>query len=155
MRARILRRMLGAIVLAATLWGNLDGAPRSGERARPIRVSVWYPAAASDAAPLTFGDYADMAAGETRFGPLTDEQKRRGEDALFSAPLLNTVTREQRARLRTMRSRAVRDAKPAAGRFPLILYSLGSAALAHVTPEYLASHGYVVVQAPRAGASAG
>jgi len=176
--------MLGAIVLAASLWGNLepgphavgftqlerydasrpyrtartlDGVPRAGERGRPIRVSVWYPAAASDSGThmLTFGDYVDMVAGETRFGPLTDEQKRRGEDVLFSSPLLNTVTREQRGQLRPLPSRAVRDAKPLPGKFPLILYSLGSAALAHVTPEYLASHGYVVIQSPRAGAFAG
>ncbi len=54
-----------------------------------------------------------------------------------------------------MPSRAVREAKPLSGKFPLILYSLGSTALAHVTPEYLASHGYVVIQAPRTGAFAG
>lgn len=171
--------MLGAIVLAASLWGNLEAGPHAvgftqlerydasrpfrvarapraaNDHARPIRVSIWYPAAPSNAAPLTFGDYADMAAGETRFGALTADEKRRGEDALFAAPLLNSVTREQRAQLRTMPSRAVRDAGPAAGKFPLILYSLGSTALAHVTPEYLASHGYVVLQAPRTGAFAG
>ena len=174
--------MLGAIVLAASLWGNLepgphavgftqlerydasrpfrtartlDGAPRSGERARPIRVSIWYPAAASDAKPLTFGDYVDMAAGESRFGTLTPQEAQRGEQALFAFGLLARATPEQRANLRPLASRAVRDAKPAGGKHPLILYSLGSTALAHVTPEYLASHGYVVVQSPRLGAFAG
>lgn len=161
--------MLGAFVLAASLWGNLeagphaigftqlqrfdasrpyrsarrlDGTPRGGERARPIEVSIWYPAVASAGAqPLTFGDYVAMDDG--------------GEDTLFNVPLLNTATKEQRAQLRPMKARAVRDVKPAAGKFPLILYSLGSTALAFVTPEYLASHGYVVVQAPRTGAFAG
>jgi len=165
--------MFSAIVLAAaSLWGNLDagphavgftqlerydasrpyrtartldGRPRSGERARPIVASIWYPAVASDAKPLTFGDYVDISARETR----------AGEQALFAFGLLNRATPEQRAQLRPLPSHAVRDAKPAAGKFPLILYSLGSAALAHVTPEYLASHGYVVVQSPRVGASAG
>lgn len=123
----------------------LDDRPRSGERARPIVASIWYPAVASDAKPLTFGDYLDISARETRFG----------EQALFAFGLLSRATPEQRAQLRPLPSRAVRAAKPAAGKFPLILYSLGSAALAHVTPEYLASHGYVVVQSPRLGASAG
>jgi pimeloyl-ACP methyl ester carboxylesterase len=171
--------MICAIVLAASLWGNLeagphaagftqlerydasrpyrtartlDGVPRVGERGRPIKVSVWYPAALTAAeaaaAPLTFGDYADMTAGETRF-------ELHGEGPLFNLQLLNTMTKEQRAQLRSMPSRAIRDARPAAGKFPLILYSLGSTALAHVTPEYLASHGYVVIQSPRAGAFAG
>jgi tetratricopeptide (TPR) repeat protein len=49
----------------------------------------------------------------------------------------------------------VREARPASGKFPLILYSLGSAALGNVTPEFLASHGYVVAQAPRLGGYAG
>jgi hypothetical protein len=138
---------------------DLEGRPRSGERARPIRISIWYPAVAAAgegaAAPLTFGDYLDLVAGETRFGAITADQKRAAERAFFNAPLLNTLTPEHRAKMRTLAGRALRDAKPADGKFPLILYSLGSAAIAHVTPEYLASHGYVVVQSPRTGAFAG
>jgi dienelactone hydrolase len=175
--------MLGAIVLAASLWGNLeagphaagyaqlarydasrpyrtartlDGTPRKGERARPIVISVWYPASvAPDAKPLTFGDYVDFVANEAGIAPMTEERRRRAEATLFALPLLNTATAEQRAKLRPMQTRAYRNAKPASGTFPLILYSLGSAALAHVTPEYLASHGYVVVQSPRLGPHAG
>ena len=170
------------LLLAVALWGNLEagphavgftqlerydssrvhrtardlaGKPRSGVRSRPIKVSIWYPAVASSAKPMTFGDYVDLVGGETTFGPLTPEQKRIGEETFFALPVLNTMTREQRDRVRVLPSRAVRDAKPEPGRFPLVLYSLGSAALAHVTPEFLASHGYVVVQSPRVGASAG
>lgn len=117
---------------------TLDGRARTGERARPIRVSIWYPAQASDAKPLTFGDYA------------------RGEEAqIFALEGRVPLSDEQRAKMLALPGRAVRDAKPVAGRFPLILYSLGSSAPAHVTPEYLASHGYVVVQSPRLGAYAG
>ena len=135
---------------------KLDSTPRTGETARPIRVTIWYPAEKSDAKPLTFADYTDMLAGEANFGPLTAERKQRGEDALFRFPLLlNTITPEQRAKMRTLSSRAVRDAKPIAGKFPLILYSLGSNIIAGITPEYLASHGYVVVSAPRLGAFSG
>lgn len=134
---------------------TLDGKPREGERARPIRVSIWYPAHASNATPLAFGDYLDMIAGEARFGPLTAEQKKAAADAFFAQPLLNTITPAQRAKMRALTTRAIRDAKPVDGKFPLILYSLGSAAIANVTPEYLASHGYVVVLSPRLGAFAG
>ncbi|HUR79789.1 MAG TPA: hypothetical protein VM733_03425 [Thermoanaerobaculia bacterium] len=117
---------------------TLDGKPRGGERARPIAISIWYPAQPSSAKPLTFGDY------------LGDE-----EAAVFGLQGLAPLSAEQRAKLKAMPSRAVRDAKPVRGKFPLILYSLGSPSPAHVTPEFLASHGYVVVQAPRLGATAG
>ncbi len=118
---------------------TLDGKPRTGERARPIRVTVWYPAESTAGTPMAFGDYA------------------RGEEAAIVALTRNVVPlpEEQRAKLFALQGRAVRDAKPATGRFPLILYSLGSPSPAYATPEYLASHGYVVVQAPRLGASAG
>jgi hypothetical protein len=117
---------------------TLDGQPRTGERARPIRVTVWYPAQPTTEKPLTFGDYA------------------RGEEAaVLGLQGLARLDEQQRAKLLALPGRAVRDAKPANGKFRLILYSLGSPSPAHVTAEYLASHGYVVVQAPRLGASAG
>jgi tetratricopeptide (TPR) repeat protein len=134
---------------------DLEGRPRTGERARPIRVSIWYPAETSQRTPLTWGDYAAMVAGEENFGTLTPEQMARGRRALFRFPLLSDLSGEERARLEAMPSKAVRDAVPVRGKFPLILYSLGSAVIGHVTPEYLASHGYVVVQSPRLGAFAG
>ncbi len=117
---------------------TLDGKPRTGERARPIRATVWYPAQATNAAPMTFGDYA-----------------RGEEDAILGLQGLPRLDAKQRAQLLALPGRGVRDAKPLSGKFPLILYSLGSPSPVHVTAEYLASHGYVVVQAPRLGASAG
>jgi dienelactone hydrolase len=118
---------------------TLDGKPRTGERARPIRVTIWYPAEATSGAPMTFADYA------------------RGEEAgiagltRFIAPMND----EQRAKMFALQGRGVRDAKPAAGKYPVILYSLGSPSPVYATAEYLASHGYVVVQAPRLGATRG
>ncbi|MEO8191693.1 MAG: hypothetical protein ABI682_15275 [Acidobacteriota bacterium] len=134
---------------------DLDGRPRAGERARPIRVSIWYPAEPSSRAPLTWGDYAAMAAGEERFGSLTPERVRLGQDTVFGFPLFRDLHPDQRRRLAAIPAAAVRDAVPLRGPFPLVLYSLGSTFLAHVTPEHLASHGYVVVQSPRVGATAG
>ncbi|MFL6247373.1 MAG: hypothetical protein ACJ74H_15185 [Thermoanaerobaculia bacterium] len=134
---------------------DLDGKPRRVERARPMRVSVWYPATPSDAPSMTLGDYIDLMGAETSVVPIGEEQKRAGRAALYAFQFLRSATPEQRAKLESLAMAAQRDAKPAAGKFPLILYSLGSAALAAVTPEYLASHGYVVVQMPRLGEFAG
>jgi len=134
---------------------TIDGKPREGERARPIRISIWYPAQASNAKTLTMGDYLDMLASEARFREVTADEKRAAENAFFGNPLLNTLTPEHRAKMRTLTTRAVRDAKPVDGKFPVVLYSLGATAIANITPEYLASHGYVVALTPRLGAFAG
>ncbi|HEX8616189.1 MAG TPA: hypothetical protein VF911_01275 [Thermoanaerobaculia bacterium] len=183
MRRLLLILLLAAPLEAQTLWGELepgpytpgftqwdrydhsrpyrtptrlDGKPRTGERARPIRISIWYPAErTANATTLTFGDYVEMLSGEARFGSVTPDEKRRAEETFFAFPLLNQVSPEHRAKMRTLKGHAVRNAKPAGGKFPLILYSLGSAVISHGTPEFLASHGYVVVQSPRLGAYAG
>jgi hypothetical protein len=121
-----------------------------------MRISIWYPAGGVPGGPpLTFGDYVAMVGGESRFGALTEAEIERGERTFFQFPIFREMTPEQREKLKAMPGRACREAPPASGKFPLILYSLGSAALAHVTPEYLASHGYVVAQMPRLGAYSG
>jgi len=134
---------------------DLDGKPRRIERARPMRISVWYPANASNNPSMTLGDYIDQIGVEDRVVAIGAEQKRAARTALYAFPLLRNATPEQRAKLESLATMAQRNAPPATGKFPLILYSLGSAALANVTPEYLASHGYVVMQMPRLGPFAG
>ncbi|HJW94938.1 MAG TPA: hypothetical protein VJ901_15090 [Thermoanaerobaculia bacterium] len=135
---------------------DLEGKPRTIERARPMRISVWYPAKESNAPFMTMGDYLDQIGVEDRMtASITDEQKQAGRNALFSFQLLRQATTEQRAKLDALQTLAQRSAPAASGQFPLILYSLGSAAPAAITPEYLASHGYIVMQMPRLGAFAG
>ena len=135
---------------------DLDGKPRAGERARPMKIGVWYPAkAAPGARAMTLGDYVALLGGERRAGRPDAAATAAARDAFYAGLRLGEVTPDQRRDAEALSGRAVRDAAPAAGRFPLVLYSLGSAALGHVTPEYLASHGYVVVQMPRLGAFAG
>jgi dienelactone hydrolase len=143
---------------------DLTGEPVAGERSRPLRISVWYPAEGAEGAegppgqdrtPLTLGDYITLLGAEAHLGPVTAADAAAGRQAFYRFPLLDRSTPEQRQRLEALPSRAVREARPAAGKFPLLLYSLGSAAVGHVTPELLASHGYVVAQAPRLGAFAG
>lgn len=134
---------------------DMTGAPVEGERSRPIRISVWYPAEPSGQAPLTLGDYVTLMGAEAHLGPVTAADAETGRRDFYRFPFLGQATPEQRRRLEALPSRAVREARPVAGKFPVILYSLGSAAIGQVTPELLASHGYVVAQAPRLGAYAG
>jgi dienelactone hydrolase len=134
---------------------DITGAPVPGKRSRPLRISVWYPAEPGAGAPLTLGDYITLLGAEGHLGLVTAADAEAGRRDFYRFPLLDQATPEQRRRLEALPSRAVRDARPAAGKFPLILYSLGSAAVGNVTPELLASHGYVVAQAPRLGVHAG
>ncbi|HTE53886.1 MAG TPA: hypothetical protein VK698_23685, partial [Kofleriaceae bacterium] len=134
---------------------TLDGRARRGDQARPIRISLWYPATAASGEPLTVGDYAALMGVEDRLGPVTRERARIGERTFFAAELLRDLDPGQRQALLRLAGIARRGAPAAPGRFPIVLYSLGSAALGPITPEYLASHGYLVAQAPRLGATAG
>src|SRR6266550_1299552 len=73
---------------------DLDGHPRTIERARPMRISVWYPAMASDKSTMTLGDYIDQMGAEDRIVAMGAEQKRAGRTALYGFPLLRNATVE-------------------------------------------------------------
>src|SRR5262249_26356726 len=151
-QARSMMHALILLLVAAPTWAGLTPGSRAVgyrtidvvDHARPwkadgsprkIPISVWYPARAGTGKPMRLGDY------------LTDD--------LFRFPLLRDLTDEQRGRLRALEAAALRDAAPASGRFPLVIYSLGPASFASAAAEYLASHGYAVASAPRQGAFLG
>jgi dienelactone hydrolase len=134
---------------------RLDGSARP-DHGRPMHISVWYPAGASPAPRVSFGEYTALMGAETVSGAaVTADQARRGEEILFQFPVLRDLKEDQRKPLLALRGIAVRDARPSTGRFPLVIWSLGSASLTHASAEYLASHGYVVAQMPRLGVFAG
>lgn len=124
---------------------------------RPIQVSVWYPArAGANASPMTYGDYVDLLAWET--GPVkTGLEEKRAARERFQRMSGLPVTSEGTAafeKLYRERVRAVRDAEPAPGRFPVFIYAPGQGYPAFdnsVMAEYLASHGFVVASSPSMG----
>ena len=123
---------------------DLDGKPRAGAIDRPIQIGIWYPSERESRPPMKLADYVALIAREQDFSATGT-----GEQAYFNFERLREATPEQRKRMLALESSAVRDARPAAGRFPLIVWSLGSPALYHASAEYLASHGYVVAIVPR------
>ena len=126
-------------------WGrpvDILGKPIEGERARPLQTLIWYPAEKSSSAPMTVGDYFKLLETETSFGkPQLWEGWNDWKTGLAGAmndPLWS-----------------VRDAKPVAGHFPIVIYapSFGNMAWENVDLcEYLASHGYIVVATGALGA---
>ena len=100
---------------------------------------------------MTYGDYVAVAASETTLAPL-DARARQAALADYSAFLAgNGVGAEPAAAWLATPMAAVRDAIPAAGRFPLVVIAAGNGgAVADqaLLAEYLASHGYVVATCP-------
>ncbi len=117
----------------------VTGAPVQGERARPMQMLVWYPAAGPSPRRARYADYARTRLTEQTFGATATDIPAQARVAADS-PMLAWV-----------------DARPAAGRFPLVVYAPGAGGWADENAdlcEYLASHGYVVVAGPGLGTRA-
>ncbi|WP_263350505.1 dienelactone hydrolase family protein [Acidicapsa acidisoli] len=90
---------------------------------------------------MTVGDYSQLADTEIHF-KAPDEKENRWRSLLktsFDTPLW-----------------AVREAKPADGRYPILIYAPGDSSVSWENAdlcEYLASHGYVVLASPSIGVS--
>jgi hypothetical protein len=130
----------------------------STDSGRPIRISMWYPARfAVGTSTMRYGDYFHYE----RNGNFR-EVSNNLEDYDRSSWLedLNEVSPngpEIFAKLCSTPVAAVRNARLATGRFPLVLYAggLGSRADANVElGEYLASHGYIMATVAQLGPSA-
>ncbi len=136
---------------------DFRGRPRPAFGNRPVQVSIWYPAeAASGAARMTYGDYVDLLASETgpaKPGDGTRKEAREQFQRMSGLP----VTAEGRAAFASLyeeRVLAIRDARPAPGRFPVLISAPGQGYPAFdnsVMAELLASHGFVVVASPSMG----
>src|SRR5438477_11506787 len=66
---------------------DLEHRPRTIERARPMRISAWYPAMPSTAPAMTLGAYIDLMGAEDRIVPIGEAEKRAGRAALSGLPV--------------------------------------------------------------------
>jgi dienelactone hydrolase len=135
--------------------GKIDlvsGTPADGDRARPIQALVWYPAEKQGGTAVRYADYLRSAATEEQFQRDATAIDRFVADYLQdNYPILSPL--QGKAALdQTMLAR--RDARPAQGKFPILVYAPGSSMSAHENAdlcEYLASHGYLVVASASMG----
>lgn len=129
----------------------VTGDPAQGERVRPIQALAWYPAKPGGK-PVTFRDYMETMATEDDFALTPADVKR-----MTHARIENNAG-ARRAELQREVARpmlAVRDARSAPGKFPVVIYAPSfSASGAENTDlcEHLASQGYVVLSSPSLGA---
>jgi hypothetical protein len=113
--------------------------PSVGENARPLQTLIWYPSLKGTGEPMTVGDYTQLTNTEIHFNA-PDDKKNRWRSLLktsFDIPLW-----------------AVREAKPAKGHYPILIYAPSDSSVSWENAdlcEYLASHGYVVLASPSIG----
>jgi hypothetical protein len=129
-----------------------DGRPASANRPRPIQTSIWYPSSVGpSAARMTYREYVDLYSRPGTL-PAHDARGKADNERLFFSGF--PADSAKIARELSARTDAVRDAAPARGQFPVIVYgpSLGAPSFENdVLMEYLASHGYIVVASPSWG----
>lgn len=133
---------------------NLDEQLTPNINARPLRISVWYPAQKqSKFRKALYGDYVFYKTADKNFARANKMLEERDVSSLRfilknSEPIFNELMATPMA--------AYLNASPSKGRFPLVVYSSGLNDISSsnvVLYEYLASHGYVVVTVPQLGTS--
>jgi hypothetical protein len=112
-----------------------------GEIGRPLQTLIWYPSLKSTGEPMTVGDYTQLADTEIRFNA-PDEKENRWRSLLKASSDIPLW--------------AVREAKPAKMRYPVLIYAPSDSSVSWENAElceYFASHGYVVLASPSIGVS--
>ncbi|MCP5105743.1 MAG: hypothetical protein GY950_20310, partial [bacterium] len=133
---------------------DFQGKPK-GENARPIQIALWYPASASAKAVfMKYEEYIYTALSEMNFRTPGEAAKKRVLVGFTGAAVKLGVDPQKAGEVYRMETMAIRDAAPAEGRFPLILFAPGSSDASYsgaILAEYLAGHGYVVAACPSMG----
>lgn len=139
------------------------GRPTEGTIARPVQISVWYPAPpAPGPIRMKLEDYYFTTATETDFAPPSSERLTILKNRLKNIwPIEFRIPPEGRAAIGERIEAAFQEevfaakgAAPEKGPFPLIVHMPGyNASPAHHAYlfEVLASHGYVVAAVPNMG----
>ena len=117
--------------------------------ARPIQTLIWYPAKTSQT-PMTYGEYFEFGVNREKFDMTAEETKQAARKLLKDFRWKD----EQIAMEESREQWASRNAAPATGKFPVVIYAPSLRGPAYENAdlcEYLASQGYVVLASPSQG----
>jgi dienelactone hydrolase len=126
-----------------------------GKAPRPILVNLWYPARqVADAKPMPHRDYLEIRSADpllAKFSTKLAEYNRATiAKEVLDKPAKELTDREKLLldQLLDTRTACVRNAPPADGTFPLVIYHSGNGSSFEdnsVLCEFLASHGFIVL----------
>lgn len=124
--------------------------PTLARAAHPLDVGIWYPSEPATASRLTYRDYFLLTPPpQDSLAPAEAARRElEGFDAFLASHGADSTAI---ATWLDSPMLAVSEARPAAGRFPVILVAQGNEQTIHDQAplcEYLASHGFVVASAP-------
>jgi pimeloyl-ACP methyl ester carboxylesterase len=124
------------------------------KKPRPIFLALWYPAAPDQSSAMVYRDYFRAPSGDssaTEFAPRLRKFTRDTAAEFTLGKKFDAFTDEDRAAWDGLLATpifAALNARPATGRFPVVIYHPGLGGTFQensVACEYLASHGYVVL----------
>ncbi len=125
------------------------------EIARPVQISIWYPATSTThSATMQFREYVHATITETAFHTVQESEKTRVERTYQSGPLSQGGNPAYLQDLFAQHVLATKNAARHPGKFPLILYASSHNSSPYenrVLLELLASRGYVVAAIPSTG----
>ena len=131
------------------------GTPGSPSGARPIQLSVWFPAVPETGSPLAYGDYVLLEDRSRALSDWTAEEKKGFLEG-SRRRLARSLSEDQIDALLVTSTVSSVGAKAVPGPFPLLIFSPGMLTLPTTNSgmcEFLASHGYVVASHPSVGVS--
>ncbi|HEV8118040.1 MAG TPA: alpha/beta fold hydrolase [Thermoanaerobaculia bacterium] len=134
--------------------GSYVPASAANSEARPLQISVWYPASSARGKGMTYRDYVALNASE--LDPEKPAGKSGAEEAVeeFRSFLVSAkIVRSDVTRMLSTPMKAIANAPAAKGRFPLVLISQGNGQSAHdqaFLAEALAARGYIAATVPSA-----
>ncbi|MEP7323270.1 MAG: dienelactone hydrolase family protein [Saprospiraceae bacterium] len=129
---------------------SVTGKTFPGETARPIRIGVWYPVAKTTSGKrMQYKDYINLQPTDKKF---FDYNKSLCDYDYWATVNWTNLTDSSKNKILNIQVEAIKDAKAAAGKFPLIVHYLGLNDRRNENIplwEYLVSQGYVVVSIPQ------
>jgi hypothetical protein len=127
----------------------------SGKAPRPILVNIWYPAEKpARVRPMPHREYLAIESRDPRLSKFATQLVDYNKSVICKyvmgqpAAKLSEVKRRLFDRFWATPTAALRDAPPADGKFPIVVYHSGAGSSFEdnaVLCEFLASHGYLVV----------
>ncbi len=125
------------------------------EHGRPINIYIWYPSKKTkDSTFIPFSEYLELEGIIGKSINPNENTRKAGREEFINYFLEQGSTLDRLQLLLNSRTACEINTTPEKGPFPLILFApgIGEAPVVHsIICEYLASHGYVVVQTPSIG----